>query len=131
MSGFLDTNVLVYAFSDDRRAVVARDLLERGNGIAVQSLNEFTLVARRRLLMSWHEVRMSLEAIRVVSTGPSPLTVEVHEHGLRIAERYRLRVFDSMIVAAALTAGCNTLWSEDMHDGLVVDGRLTIRNPFA
>lgn len=131
MSGFLDTNILVYAFSDDRRAIVARDLLERRNGIAVQSLNEFTLVARRRLLMSWHEIRTSLEAIRVVSTEPSPLTVEVHEHGLRIAERYRLRVFDSMIVAAALTAGCDILWSEDMHDGLVVDTRLTIRNPFA
>ena len=131
MSGFLDTNILVYAFSDDRRAIVARDLLERRNGIAVQSLNEFTLVARHCLLMSWHEIRTSLEAIRVVSTEPSPLTVEVHEHGLRIAERYRLRVFDSMIVAAALTARCDTLWSEDMHDGLVVDDRLTIRNPFA
>jgi predicted nucleic acid-binding protein len=39
-------------------------------------------------------------------------------------------VFDGLVVAAALEAGCATLWSEDMQDGLVVDERLTIRNPF-
>jgi predicted nucleic acid-binding protein len=47
-----------------------------------------------------------------------------------LAERYQLGVYDGMIVAAALVAGCTTLYSEDMHDGLVID-QLTIRNPYA
>jgi predicted nucleic acid-binding protein len=35
-----------------------------------------------------------------------------------------------MIAAAALAADCDTLWSEDMQDGMVVEGRLKIVNPF-
>ena len=131
MSGFLDTNVLVYAFVDDRRAATARGLLDGRNRIAVQSLNEFALAARRRLAMPWPDIRAALTAIRRLCPDPQSLTIDVHAAGVRLAERYQFKVFDAMIVAAALAAGCNTLWSEDMHDGLVVDGRLTIRNPFA
>ena len=60
-----------------------------------------------------------------------PVSVEIHEMALRIRERHRFAFYDCAIVAAALRAGCDTLWSEDMHHGLVIDGRLTIRNPFA
>lgn len=131
MSGFLDTNILVYAFIDDHRAGVAQGLLDGKNRVAVQSLNEFALVARRRLAMPWPDIRASLTAICRVCPDPQPLTLTVHGTGMRIAERYQFKVFDAMIVAAALAAGGDTLWSEDMHDGLVVDGRLTIRDPFA
>ena len=58
------------------------------------------------------------------------MTLETHERGSNLRERYQLSVYDGMIVAAALLAGCTTLYSEDMHDGLVID-RLTIRNPYA
>jgi predicted nucleic acid-binding protein len=58
-----------------------------------------------------------------------PLTLETHERGLELAERYRLQLYDGMIVAAAQLAGCTVLYSEDMHDGLVIDG-LSIRNPY-
>jgi predicted nucleic acid-binding protein len=59
-----------------------------------------------------------------------PVTEETHVRGLVLAERYQLGLYDGMIVAAALLAGCTTLYSEDMHDGLVID-RLTICNPYA
>ena len=42
-----------------------------------------------------------------------------------------LSVYDAMIVAAALIAGCTTLYTEDMHDGLLVEGQLRLVNPFA
>jgi predicted nucleic acid-binding protein len=48
----------------------------------------------------------------------------------RLRERYQLAYWDSLVVAATLAAGCSTLYSEDMHDGLVVDDTLTIANPF-
>ncbi len=70
-----------------------------------------------------------LAAIRSTCTVAS-LTVTTHELGLAIAEKHQLNVYDGMIVAAAQLAGCTTLYSEDMHDGLVIDG-LTIRNPYA
>jgi predicted nucleic acid-binding protein len=48
----------------------------------------------------------------------------------RLARRYTLSHWDALIVAAALTARCDLLYSEDLQDGLVVDGRLTVVNPF-
>ncbi len=59
-----------------------------------------------------------------------PVTVATHETGLVISNRYGLSIFDAMIVAAALIAGRDTLISEDMQDGLIIDGRLRIVNPF-
>lgn len=59
-----------------------------------------------------------------------PLSVAVHEAGLTLAERYTLSVYDAMIVASALDAGCDTLWSEDMQSGMVFDDRLRVVNPF-
>jgi predicted nucleic acid-binding protein len=55
----------------------------------------------------------------------------MHEAALEIAQRDRLSFYDALIVAAALEAGCSTLLTEDMQDGRVIDGRLTIQNPFA
>ena len=60
-----------------------------------------------------------------------PLTEEAHDLGLMLAERYGYRVYDSIILAAALLAGCTTVYSEDLHNGQVISGSLTIRNPFA
>lgn len=60
-----------------------------------------------------------------------PLALETHDLGLQIAERYGFSIYDALIVAAALRAGCRTLYSEDLQDGQTIDGRLVVRNPFA
>lgn len=127
---FLDTNVLVYAFSDDPRSARAEDLLAKGCASSVQALNEFANVARRKLAMEWREVREALDAIRVLVAPIAPLDLETHLAGIEIAQRHRLSVFDAMMLAAALQLGCTIFWSEDLQDGLVVEGRITIRNPF-
>ena len=127
---FLDSNVLVYAFTADPRAAAAQALLERGCIIGVQGLNEFTNVARRKLGMTWEEVRDALSAIRAVCGTIVPMNVETHTEALRIAQRYGYAIFDALIIAAALRADCDVLWSEDMQDGFVVDQRLRIANPF-
>ena len=130
MTAFCDTNVLVYAFSRDPRAETARSLLETGAVIGVQCLNEFANVASTKLRMSWDELDAGLAELRRLCDVVAPVDLDLHERGLAIARRYRLGIFDGLIVAAALEADCDVLWSEDMQDGLVVDGRLTIRNPF-
>ncbi len=78
--------------------------------------------------LSWAETREFLDIFRA-TLRIVPLTLETHERGLDLAGRYSLSAYDGMIVAATLLAGCTTLYSEDMHDGLVID-RLTIRNPY-
>src|SRR5258707_15078789 len=127
---FLDSNILVYAFTDDPRTVTARALLERGGTISVQGLNEFANVARRKLGKSWREIRDDLAAIRTVCATVIPIDVDTHETALRLAERYGFAMFDALIVATASKAGCTTLWSEDMQDGMLIDGKLRIANPF-
>lgn len=128
--GFVDTNILVYAFTTDRRATTAQDIVERGCTTSVQGLNEFANVARRKLGMTWEEVRDALGAIRILCRRVLPLDIETHVDALRIAERYRYTMFDALIVASALRAGSDTLWSEDLQDGAVIDRRLRIANPF-
>ena len=125
-----DTNVLLYLLSgDDNRADRAEQELSAGGVVSVQVLNEFALVATRRLEMSIAEIREVLATLRSVYTIV-PVNEGTHDVGLRIAEKHGLSVYDAMIVASALLAGCNTLVSEDMRHGQVLDGRLKVRNPF-
>ena len=130
MSEFVDSNVVVYAFSADRRAAAAQAILERQCVTSVQALNEFANVAQRKLGKTWREIRDALAAIRALCPTILAIDVATHEDALRIAERYRLALFDALMIAAALQAKCDTLWSEDMQDGMVIDRRLRIADPF-
>jgi predicted nucleic acid-binding protein len=133
MSGkaFFDTNVLIYSLAEnDPRGARAEVLLATGGVVSVQVLNEFVAVARRKLLMSWKDVLQALDALRILCPSPVPLAISTHEAALKIAQRHRYEIYDAMVIAAALEAGCATLYSEDLQDGQVIDGTLTIRNPF-
>lgn len=127
---FLDSNVLIYAFTQDPRAKVAQALLDRGCTISVQGLNEFANVARRKLGKSWKEVRRDLADIRTVCESIVAVTLDTHEAALHLAERYSFTVYDALMVAAALQTEADTFWSEDMQHGMVIDGTLRIANPF-
>ena len=127
---FFDTNVLLYMASGDAaKADRAEAAVAAGGAISVQVLNEITNVARRKMQMSWADTHAFLNILRGLLTV-HPLTVETHETGLSLAERYGFSTYDAMIVAAALHAGCDTLWSEDMRHGMALDEGLRIVNPF-
>jgi predicted nucleic acid-binding protein len=133
MSGkaFFDTNILVYVVGQkDERTETAEALLAGGGIISVQVLNELANVSRKKLRMSWGEIDEALAAVRVLCPSPLPLTIDTHDAGRRIAAKYRYGMFDGLIAASALEAECDTLYSEDLQDGQVIEGRLTIRNPF-
>jgi predicted nucleic acid-binding protein len=127
---FFDTNVLLYLLSGDgRKADLAEDALAAGGTVSVQVLNEFATVALRKLGMSIDEVREILATIRTVCKVV-PITEAIHDRGLAVAARYGFALYDAMIVAAALDAGCTVLWSEDMQSGQLIENRLQIENPF-
>jgi predicted nucleic acid-binding protein len=127
---FVDTNVLVYlASGDPAKADRAEEIAAAGGTISVQVLNELANVARRKMGLSWTETHAFLSTVRAL-LAIEPLTGEVHDTGLALAERYGISIYDAMIVAAALRADCDTLWSEDMHNGLIIENRLRISNPF-
>ena len=128
---FFDTNVLLYVASGDpAKADRAEELISAGGIVSVQVLNEMTNVARRKMGLSWTETRAFLSMMRGL-LPVQPLTIDIHETGVGLAERYGLSIYDAMIAASALHADCDTLWSEDMQDGIVLDDQLRIVNPFS
>jgi predicted nucleic acid-binding protein len=128
---FFDTNVLVYIVGQkDDRTAKAEALVANGGVVSVQVLNELASVSHRRLGMSWEEIGGALAAIRDLCPSPIPLTLDTHGAGLRIAAKYGFHFYDALIAAAALEAQCTTLYSEDFQDGQLLEGRLTVRNPF-
>jgi predicted nucleic acid-binding protein len=127
---FLDTNVFVYAIvQGDPRTHDAEELITEGGAVSVQVLNEFVAVVRRKTNLSWAEVQLALESIRILCPDPLPITLSTHREALAIAEKYGYRIYDALIVASALEAKCTILYSEDMQDGQVIN-RITIKNPF-
>ena len=128
---FFDTNVLVYVVGQkDERTAKAEALVANGGVVSVQVLNELASVSRRKLGMSWEEIRDALAAIQDLCPSPMPLTMDTHDAGIRIAAKYGFPFYDALVGAAALEAQCTTLYSEDFQDGQVLEGRLTVRNPF-
>ena len=127
---FLDTNILIYAVVHEDRSARAEELLSGGGVVSVQVLNEFVSVARRKLKMPWPQVTDALDAIRVLCPEPVAISVETHEAALEIAQKHRYEIYDALVIAAALQAKCAILYSEDLHHGQVIGGRLEVRNPF-
>lgn len=127
---FFDTSVLLYLFSSDvKKADRIEQLLLAGGVISVQVLSEFTSVARRKLGMSWEEIAEAVQTIRELCRV-EPLTEQTHDLAVALAARYGLSWYDAMITASARLAECDTLYTEDMHNGLVVD-KLKLVNPFS
>lgn len=133
MSGtdaFFDTNLLLYLLSEDAaKADRAEEVIARGGVVSVQVLNEFTSVARRRLKMEFSEIRDTLAPIRSLCRV-TPITIETHELGMTLAERYHYSFYDSLILASALLADCATLYSEDLQHHQRIEHALVIHNPF-
>ena len=129
MKPFFDTNVLVYAATSDARKRRADACLSEGGAVSVQVLNEFVSVARRKLRHDWLRIETALALFRAALSEVVPVTLATHEVALALARDHDLAFYDALIVAAALEAGCDTLYSEDMQHGRAIGG-LTIRNPF-
>ena len=129
---FLDTNVVVYAISvGSAKKPIAARLMASGFIGAVQVLNEMANVARKKLSMGWDEVQAASNLVVQSAKEIVPTKQEDHELSLMLAQRYQLAIYDALMLAIALRAGCETFYTEDMHPGLVIDNRLMITNPFA
>jgi len=127
---FIDTNIVIYALgpASDKASVVAPLLVGRPT-ISTQVLTEVTNVVSKRLAMPFAEIRRLLTKLEALCQVELINAKTIHS-GLDVMERYRFSWFDSLIIAAALEAGCETLFTEDLQHGQVIENRLTIFNPF-
>ncbi|WP_026608666.1 PIN domain-containing protein [Methylocaldum szegediense] len=130
-ASFFDTNVLLYLLSGDEvKADRAEAVVSQGGVISIQVLNEFVSIGVRKLGMSYAEIRDVLTPIRLICRI-EPLSLETHDLGLQVAERYGFSMYDALTVASALLAGCDVLYTEDLQNGQLIEERLEVRNPFA
>jgi predicted nucleic acid-binding protein len=129
VKAFFDTNILVYTATSDPKKQEAADCLRRGGVASVQVLNEFVHVARRKLRHDWPQIEFALGLFRASLDDIVPVTLNTHTGAVLLAREYGLSFFDALIVAAAIEAGCDTLFSEDMQHGRTI-GEVAIVNPF-
>jgi predicted nucleic acid-binding protein len=127
---FFDTNTLLYLLSsDNKKADWVSKNLRQHNVISVQVLNEFTSASLRKIKISNDELDEFLDLFTSIFHVRS-LDVDTFKTGLMVSRRYGYQHYDSMIIAAALQAGCERLYSEDMQHRQIIDKRLQIVNPF-
>lgn len=129
MSTFLDTNILVYAQQTGTKATISQNLIDQGGSISVQVLNELANVLHKKQGRSWRDIELVFEDIDNSLDPALPLTATTSRAALMLARDDGFAFYDALIVAAAIEAGCDILYSEDMQHGRSVGG-LTIINPF-
>jgi predicted nucleic acid-binding protein len=117
-----------YRFDRDE-AERARALFKAGGKLSVQVLNEFAAVSRRKLNQTWPAIADAIDDAMALVDPPLPLSLDLHVAARALAEAHHLSFYDALIVAAAIEADCDTLYSEDMQHGRRI-GRLEICNPF-
>lgn len=133
---FFDTNILYYSKydNDKEKRNIALDLInknikEKRGVISVQVLNEFINNSIHKAKRNTNEIISVIDnfihGFHIVN-----LTSEITQDALRIIQRYQFSIWDSLIVASALYAKCNTLYTEDLSSGQIIDGKLIIINPF-
>lgn len=135
---FLDTNIFVYALlaSEPRKKLRAVQLLEQALAshtgcVSYQVIQEFANVSLRKFAQcfSVHECKQFIDAamqpLNRVASSP-----ELLEAALNLHDETRYSFYDCLVIAAALQAGANVLYTEDLQHNQLIDGRLRIVNPF-
>ena len=126
---FIDSNVVLYLFSSDTlKADRTESLLQSGGLISVQVLNEVASVCLRKLKMTWEDVDAVLETLKS-TCEVLPVTLASHEKAVGLAKRFQISFYDANIVATAILCGADTLFSEDMQNGMSMES-VTVVNPF-
>jgi len=130
---FLDTNILIYCYSQDevQKNMIALNLLETIPfcTISTQVINELSNILFKKFKLPAYDIENALlEVDNILNIVTFSLTTQIK--AIRIKEKYKLQYYDSLIIATALENECTVLYSEDMHDGLVIENSLKIINPF-
>lgn len=129
---FLDTNIVIYAYSaqEVNKFESANRLIDAGTAvISIQVLNELTATLARKFGVAWPQIGAVIAEL-VQRCAVAPLSVSTVQSAIQLAERYGYRYYDCLILATALERGCFIVFSEDMQHGQVIAGRTTILNPF-
>ena len=127
----LDTNILIYNhfLTDHEKRTIAHKLLACNPVVSTQVVSEYLNVMKRLLVVP------KVEILDLCSQWMNECSIHSVERSTvsiakRLVQHYDFQIFDAIIVASALEANCQILYSEDMHHNMKINGQLTIINPF-
>lgn len=129
---FIDSNVLIYLYSEDEpeKAALALKCAQQPDAwISTQALNEVSNVLRRKQKLTYADILLVIGELKN-NFQITTVSLPTIEQALLLGERYGYSYFDSLMLASALEQGCNVVYSEDMQHGQVVENLLRIINPF-
>ncbi|WP_262245665.1 PIN domain-containing protein [Parapedobacter soli] len=129
---FLDTNILVYSYSvseKEKQEIVRNLISETDSHISTQVLTELTNTLTRKFKLPLNSAIKAIDECcannHVFVNNP-----ETIKGAINIADRYGFSFYDSLIISAALESDCKVLYSEDLHNGQIIEKKLKIQNPF-
>jgi predicted nucleic acid-binding protein len=128
----VDTNVLIYLHDglNSSKKSAAESILAENPNIPAQVISEYLNTTRRLLTLS--KENLLLQTSELFSNCEIiPISSSTLLKSAELIKKFQFQLFDAIIVAASLQAGCDILYSEDMHHGLLINNSLTILNPFS
>lgn len=129
---FVDTNIVVYCYSEtqeDKKILAQRVSLNPDSVISTQVIQEFGNTMSRKFGQSWNSIQAAIQELtlnyQVYINTPVTIT-----NACRITDKYKYSFYDSLIIASALEAGFDILYTEDMQHNQLIEDKLRILNPF-
>ena len=129
---FLDSNILVNSYSNSEidKQEIARKLVTDSNSfISTQVLQELCNIVTRKFKFNYEQAATAIKEC-CQNNNLHTNTENTILQACGVADRYGFSFYDSLIIAAAMESNCTLLYSEDLHDGQVIEGKLTVKNPF-
>jgi predicted nucleic acid-binding protein len=127
----LDSNILIYNHSLDHenKKLIAGNFFKENPVVSSQVISEYLNVMKRNFKMQKQEL-MQLCSLWLEKCFVQPVILSTIKLAQDLIGKYDFQMFDGIIIAAALEANCDTLYSEDMYDGQIIENTLKIVNPF-
>ena len=133
VEAFFDTNIFIYLYADNEleKQAICREIINNA-GVCITStqiLNEISNV----MIKKW---RMPSEAVKTVQKDVRKISKVLYidentiDNAIDLNAKYGFSYYDCLMLASALESGYDVLYSEDMNNGQVIDGKLKILNPF-
>lgn len=130
---FLDTNILIYFYSENeahKRNIAYRALDSYDCVTSIQAFNEASNVWIKKCAWSEKKIKEHLDNIELVCDEIMLIQRETINMALELKDRYGYSYYDCLMLASALEDKCNIILTEDMSDGQIINGELKIINPF-
>ncbi len=127
---FVDSNVILYLFTDaEDKKYKAYEIFVNNPTISIQVLNEVSNILFKKYGLIGKEIKEHIDFL-LDFVNVSLITISTISLALDLKDKYKYSYYDSLIIATALENNCSVLYSEDMQDGQVIEGKVKIVNPF-